>query len=403
MHHQAFFRFIVAMSTCLYSLLAHPADFESHDEEALSNGFLGELHEIVPALLRTNNVPGAAVGVLRKGNVQAIASFGSADHSGHAALTDQHLFSVGSISKVVAAWGAMRLVDQGALDIDRPVADYLKRWQLPKSQYDESEITARRLLSHTAGLSLSGYPGFLPEDTLPSVEASLSGATNGAGAVEVEYAPGSKWQYSGGGYTVLQLLIEEVSGQPFASYMDSEVLGPLGMTASFYGQNEKNIAPAAIPHGMDGEPVPNRQFAAMAAAGLQTTMSDMLRFAKASMGQLGGKHGTQGVLSREALTLMQTQQAIKLPGPTSSLDPSVIAEKGSIFYGLGYQVSNLGTVRFASHGGVNDGWVSLFYVAPTEGEGLVVLTNGLGGFDVCLAIACRWIERLTGETCSGRE
>lgn len=379
------------------------ANLESDGSESALTEFLEELHEVVPPLLEANNVPGTAVGIIHNGTVLQTLGFGFADNAKHSGITDQHLFNVGSISKVVAAWGVMHLVDQGALDLDKPVADYLSRWQLPNSEFDHSEVTPRRLLSHTAGLSLSGYPGFLPGQKLPSIEASLSGATNGAGAVEVEFAPGSKWQYSGGGYTLLQLLIEEISGKSFADYMETEVLRPLGMTASSYGWNEKTAGIAASPHGTDGQLIPDRRFTALAAAGLQTTMSDMMRFALASMNHLGGTYGTQGVLSEETLGLMLTPQAIKLPGPTSSLDPDVIDKDHDIFYGLGYQLSHVVPTHFASHGGVNEGWVALFYVAPVEGDGLVVMTNGSQGFDICLEIACRWIAGLTGEECTVRE
>lgn len=394
------------MMLCACSTLdagLHTTNSESDGPESVLTGFFEELNEVVPPLLEDNNVPGTEVGVIHNGAVSYTLSFGYADATSQSSVTDQHLFSVGSISKVVAAWGVMHLVDQGLLDLDKPVADYLTRWQLPDSQFDNNGVTPRRLLSHTAGLSLSGYPGFLPGQQLPSVEASLSGETNGAGAVEVEFAPGSKWQYSGGGYTLLQLLVEEISGQSFAGYMENEVLRPLGMTTSFYGWREKTTGIAASPHGPDGQPIPNRRFTALAAAGLETSMSDMMRFALASMGNLGGTFGTQGVLSQETLRLMLTPQAIKLPGPTSVLDPDVIDIDHDILYGLGYQLSQVGPMHFASHGGVNRGWVALFYVAPAEGDGLVVMTNGSQGFDICLEIACRWIARLTGEECAGKE
>ena len=101
-------------------------------------------------------------------------------------------FNVGSISKTIAAWGVMTLVEQGRIDLDAPVATYLTRWSLPESGFDEDGVTMRRLLSHTAGLSLHGYPGWGPDELLPTLEESLSGNTNGAGAVGV-IEPGTRW------------------------------------------------------------------------------------------------------------------------------------------------------------------------------------------------------------------
>ncbi len=365
------------------------------------NGFLEELDALVPPTLDANNVPGAVIGIIHDGRVWATAGFGYADGANQIPVTDNHVFNVGSLSKTVASWGALRLVEEGQLDLDTPVSDYLSRWQLPESAFDHDGVTLRRLLSHTAGLSLPGYPGFLPSQQLPSVEESLSGATNGAGAVEVAFEPGSEWRYSGGGYTLAQLLTEEASGLRFSEFMDAEVLRPLGMVASSFIWNGSIDSIAATPHGDDGQAIMGRRFAAMAAAGLQTTLVDMMQFALASMGRLGGPGGTQGVLRQETIALMQTPIAsVPSEARTASLDPDILRQAGSVSYGLGYQLSKVGSVEFASHGGVNEGWVALMYVAPELGDGIVIMTNGSRGIEVCLAIACRWITRVAGVQCN---
>ncbi len=82
------------------------------------------------------------------------------------------------------------------------------------------------------------------------------------------------------------------------------------------------------------------------------------------------------------------------------MDPDILRQAGSVSYGLGYQLSKVGSIEFASHGGVNEGWVALMYVAPDLGDGIVIMTNGSQGIEVCLAIACRWITRVTGEQCN---
>ena len=118
----------------------------------------------------------------------------------------------------MTAWGVMVLVENGEIDLDRPVSEYLTRWQLPDSDFDHSGVTVRRLLSHIAGLSDGlGYDGFDRPEDVQSTEDSLTRARDAspgnAGVVILGSEPGSEWNYSGGGYTILQLLIEEVSGQ----------------------------------------------------------------------------------------------------------------------------------------------------------------------------------------------
>ena len=193
-----------------------PAELPRPAEPDPLAGFHDALSELLPPLQEAYFVPGTAVGVIRDGEVLLKSGYGSADLDTGLPVESGTAFNIGSISKTVAAWGVMKLVEAGKIDLDVPVSTYLTRWQLPESEFDHDGVTMRRLLSHTAGLSLHGYPGFHPDDPLPSVEESLSGATNGAGAVYVAHEPGSKWQYSGGGYTLAHLIVEEVTGQPFA-------------------------------------------------------------------------------------------------------------------------------------------------------------------------------------------
>src|SRR5262249_16191460 len=144
--------------------------------------------------------------------------------------------------------------EEGKLALDAPVAP--RRWQLPPSDFDARKVTLRRLLSHTAGLSLHGYPGFWPPASVPTLEASLGGDTNGAGDVGIELEPGTKWQYSGGGYTLAQLLVEEASAQGFAAYMQANVVLPLGMTHSAYGWTKEVLEHSATPYDAASKPLP---------------------------------------------------------------------------------------------------------------------------------------------------
>jgi CubicO group peptidase (beta-lactamase class C family) len=167
----------------------------------------------------------------------------------------------------------LRLVESGRIGLDEPVIGRLRRWRPPPSPFDADEVTVRRLLSHTAGLSVHGYVGQPSDRPLPSIAASLSGETGDSFPVGLLEPPGRGWLYSGGGYSVAQLLVEELTGRWFADYMQAEVLGPLGMTAS--GFRWSRTAGTARPHDADGRPLPDFAFAEQAAAGLVTTAPDL--------------------------------------------------------------------------------------------------------------------------------
>lgn len=128
------------------------------------------LDERVSAYLDEFTTPGAAVALIENGRVAFAGGYGRSDEAG-GPVTTRTGFNVGSISKTVTAWGVMRLVERGLLELDVPVSRYLTRWSLPASEFDADGVTVRRLLSHTAGLSLHGYPGWGPDAELPTIEA----------------------------------------------------------------------------------------------------------------------------------------------------------------------------------------------------------------------------------------
>lgn len=341
------------------------------DADPLAPELRARLAAEVPPLLEETLVPGTAVALLRDGRVAWIAGYGYSDVERRALVEPTTVFNIGSISKTVAAWGVMRLVEEGRIDLDAPVEAYLTRWHLPPSEFDHHGVTMRRLLSHTAGLRLHGYPGFDPGEELPTLEASLSGATNGSGDVRVVMEPGTKWQYSGGGYTLAQLIVEEVTGERFEDYMRRAILRPLGMRNSDYDWAERIDALAATSYGRLGEPVPGPRFAAAAAAGLQTTAEDLAAFVAVGL--------RPRLLKEETVWLMQR--------PANDASPE---------YGLGYGIFDSNDVRIVGHGGANTGWMAYIAMAPGSGDGLVVLTNGTNGTEVHQQITCIWREMVSG-------
>ncbi len=257
--------------------------YNREPEEEFGGGldaFAQKLDQVVPELLKQYQVPGTAVALVHGGRVAWSKGYGLADEATGTPVTSETVFQVGPLSKPVTAWGVLRLVAQRKLALDAPVESYLTRWHLPPSEFDHAEVTLRRLLNHTAGLSLGGYPGFDPSEKLPTLKESLSGITGGVGDVRVAHLPGTRFSYSGGGYTLLQLIIEEVTGETFSAYMQSAVLAPLGMARSSFERTPALQAVTA--YREPGQPLSNYRFTALAAAGLYSTASDLARFVAAA-------------------------------------------------------------------------------------------------------------------------
>jgi CubicO group peptidase (beta-lactamase class C family) len=356
------------------TLLAVPAPLQDAGE------LRDELEALGWELTEEHRVPGLALALVRDGELAWTLGCGWADVAEEREVDgDETVFNIGSISKTIAAWGLMKLVEQGKLALDEPVVT--RRWKLPESEFDARGVTLRRLLSHTAGLTLHGYPGFWPPQGTPAVEASLAGDTNGAGDVRLWTEPGTQWKYSGGGYTLAQLLLEETTGAAFADHMRREVLEPLGMTSSAYGWPAELLARSATPYDEGGEPLPRGGplFAELAAAGLQTTAADLGRFAAASL----ARGDAAAVLSAATLELMQT------PAPAA---PD---------YGLGYQFHDVKGVRLVGHGGANAGWMAMLALRP-PGDGFVVLTNGSNGNAIIRVVVERWVAGLAPASTEGR-
>ena len=332
----------------------------------------------LPQALNSYGVPGIAIAITRNGEIVWVQGYGLADTEHGTPVTAETVFQLASLSKTIAAWGVMHLVEEGRLNLDAPAEQYLTRWHLPPSEYDADGVTIGRLLSHTAGLSLHGYPGFPPNAALPSLEESLSGATNDAGSVYILQEPGSGHTYSGGGYTLLQLIIEEVTGEPFADYMQREILTPLGMSRSAYVWLPELQPMTATGYDSEGYAEPNYLFAAQAAAGLYSTASDFGSFIAAAMPGPDGEPAGRGILSPEAVALMTS------PHPEANGE-----------YGLGYAMETLPNgMRMASHYGANYGWAAYYALMPEPREGIVILTNSDNGFSVIEEITNLWAEWL---------
>lgn len=192
--------------------------------------------------------------------------------------------------------------------------------------------------------------------------------------------PGTKWKYSGGGYTISQLIIEEVTGQPFQDYMREQVLKPLGMHNSDYQLTPTILAASSVAYDNWGKVTPNPRFTAQAAAGLHTTIEDFGKFAAAALAGQNKEMPGRGVLKPESVKEMTTTAA-------ASNDK----------YGLGYGIEKLPKGLFtAGHGGSNRGWQAFFAVMPKTGDGIVVMSNSSNGFYAHQFVTCKWKTWVVG-------
>jgi CubicO group peptidase (beta-lactamase class C family) len=359
-------------------------DQAPHSEKSSNHVFVATIKSKIPTLLDTDSVPGAAVALIRNGEVVWTEGFGWADVAGKIRVTPETIFNVGSISKTPTAWAVMQLVQQGKIGLDQPVDKYLTRWHVPPSSFDSKQVTVRRLLSHTSGISNHDYHGWDPASPLPPIEESLAGKT-GTGKVEIVYQPGSGHHYSGANYAILELLLEEQSGQTFEHYMLSHIFRPLHMIHSQYGLPSSDKKAMATPYDSLGRPLPLLRYNELAAAGLTTDVHDLALFAAAGLS--AGKAGApgRGVLTPNTVLEMQTavagtKWADKDPfGP----DPQ---------YGLGYTVrpSQFAGHTGVGHGGSNNGWESLIQIIPETGDGIVIMTNSSNGSAVIASVLCEW-------------
>lgn len=304
-------------------------------------------------------------------------------------VTGDTLFQMASVSKWVTTWGVLALVEEGRIDLDAPVSRYLTRWQLPPGEYPHDQVTVRGLLSHTAGLTDDlGYCGFAPGTPLQSLEASLAKAADAcplrSGAVVVGAEAGS-WRYSGGGFALLQLLIEEVSGETFAAYMQRAVLTPLGMTRSTFQPGAEGSGDIAEFFNSGGEPAPHYRYTAAAAASLYSSANDMARFAQAHMLGPRGEVPGRGVISPRSVRALHA--------PESSL-------LGTPHWGLGVQLyaqSSRGGLMFGHEGGNIPAVNTSVRIEPASGDAIIALSTG--GATIASRLGSAWTrQRRAGVT-----
>lgn len=309
--------------------------------------------------LAVHGVPGISVAVMLDGKFAWARGYGVADSAAGKFVTPQTLFQAASISKPVAAMAALEMVEKGKLTLDDDINSFLKSWQLPEKGFAESEkVTLRRILNHTAGTTVWGFPGYARSEDRISTRDVLAGHGN-TDSVVVFRKPGESWRYSGGGYTVMQLAMEDVSEMDFASLMDELVLQPLGMTSSTFSQPLEGSLEdqAAAGYRVSGELVDMNWhvYPEQAAAGLWTTPTDLLKYAASVQRSYAG--------SKEEVLESDTAREMLTPGLEG--------------HGLGPSISDEGS-QFR-HGGANEGYRCFLTASIEGGFAMVAMTNSDNG------------------------
>ena len=308
-------------------------------------------------------VPGVSVAFFDHGQISWTRTYGVADVASKKPVTTKTLFQAASISKPVSALAALRLVQDGKLSLDENVNTRLHSWTVPENEFTrEQKVTLRRIQSHSAGLTVHGFPGYAAGEPLPSTVQILNGEKPAnSRPIRVDTVPGTLWRYSGGGYVVMQLLLTEITGEPFPQILHDLVLRPAAMKDSTYEQPlPKNLwGSVATPYRANGEPVKGgwHTYPEMAPAGLWTTPSDLARLAIEVQNEYTGR--SNKILSQEMMRQMLTHQKDD--------------------WGLGFSLESQGHAPRFSHGGANEGFRCDLEAYIESGQGFVVMANSDSG------------------------
>jgi CubicO group peptidase (beta-lactamase class C family) len=351
--------------------------------EGAQTGREGELAPLsLDAAMQKAGVPGLSVAVIRDFAIHWTRGYGKADVVSGKAVTPDTLFQAASISKPVAAMAVLKAAQDGQLDLDQDVNRYLTSWKVPASEHTATQpVTLRGLMSHTSGTDDGfGFPGYKPAAPVPTLVQILNGQPpSNVKAVLIGRPPLTAFKYSGGGVTLVQLLMTDVFKRPFPDLMREKVLAPIGMSESAYEQplSADRDRTAARAHDRTGaaRDVKWHVYPELAAAGLWTTAPDLARFGIELQKSLQGK--SNRVLSRVMAMEMATPVGV---GP----------------FAIGMQIAKTGEGWYLSHGGSNWGFQCLLIVHKSKGYGFAAMANSdsggrlIGELQQRIAAAYKW-------------
>ena len=321
----------------------------------------------VEEIMAAYSVVNLSVAVIKDGKVKWAKGYGKANDEG--SMVDKNtLFQAASISKPVAAAGIHKLVQMGKLDLDKDVNEYLTSWKVPPSNFtDKEKVTLRRLMTHSAGTTVHGFPGYGPDEIFPTDVMVLNGDGN-TDAVVVDTTPGVINRYSGGGYTIMERVMEDVTEQDFASFMKDEILIPFGMEQSTYEQPlpEDRINQASFAYNREGGLYPGNyhHYPEQAAAGLWTTPSDLANF----------------------LIGIQNAYAGNFSNPINQEMAKIFLTRHTLGHGHGPGLMGEGDDLAFGHGGKNAGFTCNMYASAKNGYGMIIMSGSDGARPVIDAV-----------------
>jgi len=337
-----------------------------HVEEGLLPSVLikGQKGWSIQERMKAFRIPGVSIAVFNNFKIEWAKAYGVKDIETNEPVTTETLFQAGSICKPVAAMVALKKVEQGKIALDENINNKLTSWKLPDNELTEKKkVTLANLLSHTAGLTVHGFPGYAVGEKIPTLPQVLDGAAPAnTAAVRVNMEPGTRFRYSGGGSTIAQLAIMDIEKKPYPQIAKETVLGPVGMTASTYSQPLPDDVrkKAASGHRGNGRPVEGKIhiYPEMAAAGLWTNPTDLAKFAIEVQLSLAGK--SNKVLSKEMTAKMVTP----------FIDNSAA---------MGFFIEKHGEALYFGHGGADEGFRAGLLASRDKGYGVVVMVNSDNG------------------------
>jgi CubicO group peptidase (beta-lactamase class C family) len=348
----------------------------------VQRSLISTLDMLIPSSLVKHSTPGVAVAVVENGHVILTRGYGFSDVSARKPMTDRTLVNIASVSKLVSSWGVMRLAQNHQLDLDAPIVSFIHGWSFPQTSFDANQVTARRLLSHTAGINMRSVPWFPLAASRPSLEEVLNGVSNSQ-PLRLVASPGSSWAYSGGGYTLLQLAVGEITGLGIDAFMSRFIFKPLGMKYATFSPSPDSPQLAKL-YDEKGKVVGPFRFIGESAGGLYASASDLgpllAEYQKAASGR-------SRVISRNTFAEMVTPVA----KVTFKNNEGKSIDTGDAEDGLGHFVHRTQDGRLLLfHSGGNPGALAYFIVEPIGGNGLFAVVNSDNGGPVLSDILTAW-------------
>jgi len=325
-------------------------------------------------------VPAVSIAVIDGGKIAWTRAYGVIEARSGDSATTETMFQAGSVSKPVAAMTALRQVEAGRLKLDEDVNRSLRSWHIPPSDSSKDvAVTLRMLLTHSAGLTVHGFPGYASTDSVPTLTQVLDGQRPAnTPPIRVDIPPGKTFRYAGGGFCVAQQLMMDVTGESYERLVERSILRPLAMSHSSLEQPASQVPGAvrATGHSRAGLPIRGKwhRYPELAAAGLWSTPGDLARVMIEVQASYRGA-------ARRVLSPAMTR---------AMLTPQITAAQG-----IGWRRSGEGPSARFEHSGDTEGFVCAVVGYVERGQGAVIMTNGIGG-GVLLGEILRGIANVYG-------